>query len=242
VRRSPLRDADAVVALARAIAAEPALAFAGIMGYEAQIAGVQDAAPHAAWQNPLKRALKRRSRPAVARIRAAAVEALRAAGLPPANVNGGGTGSADWSASDGALTEITVGSGFVVGHLFDHYAGLQLPPALYFALQATRRPTARIVTCHGGGWVASGPGGADRLPAPVFPVGARLLPLEGAGEVQTPVALPDGVDVALGDPIFFRPAKSGELAEHFDEYLCVRGDRVEARAQTYRGLHKRFLG
>jgi len=242
VRRSPLRDAAAVVGLARAVAAEPALVFDGVMGYEAQIAGVQDAAPHAAWQNPLKRALKAGSRPAVARTRAAVVAALRAAGLPPSVVNGGGTGSADWSAGDGALTELTVGSGFLAGHLFDHYAALALAPALFFALQATRRPTARMVTCHGGGFIASGPGGADRLPAPAFPVGARLLPLEGAGEVQTPLALPDGVSVALGDPVFFRPAKSGELAEHFDEYLLVRGDRIEARAPTYRGLHERFLG
>jgi len=242
VRRSPLRDADAVVTLARTIAADPALAFDGIMGYEAQIAGVQDAAPHAAWQNPIKRALKRGSRPAVARTRAAVVEALRAAALAPTVVNGGGTGSADWSSTDGALTELTIGSGFLVGHLFDHYDGLPLEPALFFALQATRRPTPRIVTCHGGGWIASGPGGVDRLPTPVFPVGARLLPLEGAGEVQTPVALDDGAGVALGEPVFFRPAKSGELAEHFDEYLCVRGDRIEARAPTYRGLGRRFLG
>jgi D-serine deaminase-like pyridoxal phosphate-dependent protein len=242
VRRSPLHDAGAVVALARAVAAEPSLSFDGIMGYEAQIAGVPDAAPFAAWQNPLKRALKRGARPAVARTRAAVVEALCAAALAPTVVNGGGTGSADWSATDGALTEVTVGSGLLVGHLFDHYADLALAPALFFALQATRRPTANIVTCHGGGWISSGPGGADRLPAPVFPDGARLLPLEGAGEVQTPVALPDGADVALGDPIFFRPAKSGELAEHFDEYLCVRGSSIESRAPTYRGLHRRFLG
>jgi len=242
VRRSPLRDPAAVVALARTITAEPSLAFDGIMGYEAQIAGVQDAAPFDAWQNPLKRALKRGSRSAVARARGVIVDALRTAGLPVTIVNGGGTGSVDWSAKDGALTELTVGSGFLVGHLFDHYAGLSLAPALFFALQATRRPAARIVTCHGGGWIASGPGGADRLPVPVFPAGARLLPLEGAGEVQTPVALANGADVELGDPVFFRPAKSGELAEHFDEYVLVRGDRIEARVSTYRGLHRRFLG
>lgn len=242
VRRSPLRAADAVVALARRVAADPSLRFDGVMGYEAQIAGVPDRAPLRAWQNPIKRALKRRSRPAVAGLRAAVVRALADAGLAPAIVNGGGTGSAAWSSSDAALTEITVGSGFLVGTLFDHYAGLSLQPSLYFALQVTRRPDARVVTCHGGGWIASGAPGADRLPQPVLPVGCKLLPLEGAGEVQTPVLLPDGVELALGDPIFFRPAKSGELAEHFDEYLLVRGDRIEARAPTYRGLGKRFLG
>jgi D-serine deaminase-like pyridoxal phosphate-dependent protein len=242
VRRSPLRAAGAVVALAQQIAAEPSLHFVGIMGYEAQIAGVPDAAPLARWQNPLKRALKRRSRPAVAGLRAEVVAALAAAGLSPALVNGGGTGSAAWSSTDAALTEITVGSGFLAGTLFDGYAGLTLSPSLYFALQVTRRPDARVVTCHGGGWIASGAAGADKLPRPVLPSGCRLLPLEGAGEVQTPVALTDGVDVAIGDPIFFRPAKSGELAEHFDEYLLVRGDRIESRAPTYRGLGKRFLG
>ncbi len=242
VRRSPLRAVDDVIALARRIAVEPSLRFHGIMGYEAQLAGVPDAAPFAAWQNPLKRAMKQAAKPAIARVRAAVVDGLVAAGLAPAIVNGGGTGSADWSSGDGALTEITVGSGFLAGHLFSGYAGLELRPALLFALQATRRPRAGIVTCHGGGWVASGAAGADRLPVPVYPRGSRLLPLEGAGEVQTPVALPDGVDVALGDPIFFRPAKSGELAEHFDEYLLVRGDRIEARVPTYRGLGRRFLG
>ena len=242
VRRSPLRAAADVVALAQQIAAAPALEFLGVMGYEAQIAGVPDAAPFSSWQNPIKRALKRGSRPAVASLRAEVVRALAAAGMAPTVVNGGGTGSAAWSASDGALTEITVGSGFLAGTLFDGYAGLTLSPSLYFALQVTRRPSPRVVTCHGGGFVASGAAGADKLPQPALPSGCRLLPLEGAGEVQTPVQLGDGVEVALGDPIFFRPAKSGELAEHFDEYLLVRGDRVEARAPTYRGLGKRFLG
>jgi D-serine deaminase-like pyridoxal phosphate-dependent protein len=58
--------------------------------------------------------------------------------------------------------------------------------------------------------------------------------------VQTPVAVPH--DIALGDPIFFRPAKAGELAEHVAEYLLVRGDRVVGRAPTYRGLGHVFLG
>jgi D-serine deaminase-like pyridoxal phosphate-dependent protein len=245
VRRSPLRSAGEVLALARAIAAEPSLRFAGLMGYEAQLAGLPDTAPTRAWQNPIKRALKRGSRPAVARARAEAIRALGAAGLAPELVNGGGTGSVAWSSGDETLSEITVGSGFLAGHLFDHYAELAhapLSPALHFALQAVRRPAPRLITCHGGGFIASGATGEDRQPLPVGPPGCRLLAAEGAGEVQTPLALPAGVEVALGDPIFFRPAKSGELAEHFDEYLLVRGEHLEARAPTYRGLGRRFLG
>jgi D-serine deaminase-like pyridoxal phosphate-dependent protein len=50
------------------------------------------------------------------------------------------------------------------------------------------------------------------------------------------------VSVRLGDPVFFRHAKAGELAEHFAEYLLVRGSRIEGRVPTYRGMGKCFLG
>ncbi|HEX4451990.1 MAG TPA: alanine racemase [Kofleriaceae bacterium] len=233
VRRSPLREPDEVIALAMRIA-EP-LHFHGILGYEAQLAGLSD-------RNAVIRALKRGSEPAVVASRARIVDALAAAGLPPTIVNGGGTGSVDWSSTDPALTEVAVGSGFLCSHLFDDYRGLELSPAIAFALQVVRRPAPNIATCLGGGWIASGQAGADRLPIPAWPLGCALLRGEGAGEVQTPVVVPPDRDIALGDPIFFRPAKSGELAEHVAEYLFVRGDRIVDRAPTYRGLGRVFLG
>jgi D-serine deaminase-like pyridoxal phosphate-dependent protein len=242
VRRSPLHDAPAAVAIARAIAATRGVSFAGVMAYDAQIAGVTDASPFHRWQNGARRAMKRRSRAAVETVRADTVRALADEKLPAALVNGGGTGSVAWSAADPTLTEVTVGSGFLGPHLFDYYAGLDLEPAAYFALQVVRRPGGRVVTCHGGGYVASGAAGADRLPVPAFPEGARLLPLEGAGEVQTPVELPGGTTVELGDPVLFRHAKAGELAEHFDRYLLVRGDTVIEEVPTWRGIGQCFLG
>jgi D-serine deaminase-like pyridoxal phosphate-dependent protein len=241
VRRSPLCDPDAVVVLARRIAENPALQFLGIQGYEAQLAGLPDRSPVRAWQNPMKRLVKRVSQPAIASLRARVVAALEAAGLHAELVNGGGTGSVAWSSNDAALTELTLGSGFLCGHLFDDYRGLELEAAVAFALQIVRRPARDVVTCLGGGWIASGQAGVDRLPRPTWPLGCSLLPMEGAGEVQTPVAVPRGSTLALGDPMFFRPAKSGELAEHVGEYLLVRGDRVVGRAPTYRGLGLNFL-
>jgi D-serine deaminase-like pyridoxal phosphate-dependent protein len=235
VRRSPLREPAALVSLARAAATTEGLRFHGVMAYEAQIAGVADA-------GAAVRAMKAASTRDVVRVRARIAQALGEAGLKPTVFNGGGTGTAAACASEAALTEVTIGSGFVDSHLFDHYRGLRLQPAAYFALAVVRRPAARIVTCHGGGYVASGAAGRDRLPVAALPHGTELLGLEGAGEVQTPLALPPGVDLALGDPVFFRHAKAGELAEHFAEYILVRGDRVVGRAPTYRGLGKCFLG
>lgn len=235
VRRSPLREPRDVVELARRAEATEGLRFHGVMAYEAQIAGLADS-------SPAVRAMKAASGRDVRRVRSAVDRALREAGLTPTLFNGGGTGSLAACASEASLTEVTAGSGFVDSHLFDGFRGLGLEPAAYFALAVVRRPSPRLVTCHGGGYIASGSAGPSRLPIPALPPGLSLLSLEGAGEVQTPLEVARGTGLALGDPVFFRHAKAGELAEHFEEYLLVRGDRVEGRAPTYRGLGQCFLG
>jgi D-serine deaminase-like pyridoxal phosphate-dependent protein len=235
VRRSPLRKVRDVLALGRRAAATEGLTLHGVMAYEAQIAGVPDS-------SPAVRAMKAASGSDVQRVRGAVALALREAGLAPVLFNGGGTGSLAACAREVSLTEVTAGSGFLDSHLFDGYRGLALEPAAFFALQVVRRPAPGLVTCHGGGYIASGSAGRSRLPIPALPPGLSLLSLEGAGEVQTPLELGRSGELSLGDPVFFRHAKAGELAEHFREYLLVRGDRIEGRAPTYRGLGKCFLG
>ena len=156
VRRSPLHRTRDVVALAERVSASASLSFAGLLAYEAQIAGVTDQSPFARWKNPAKRAMKLLSRPQVERTRADLCAALRARGIFTPLFNGGGTGSALWCSREDALTEVTIGSGFLASHLFDYYRDQRLVPAAYFALQVTRLPADGIVTCHGGGFVASG--------------------------------------------------------------------------------------
>ncbi|HEY0132876.1 MAG TPA: hypothetical protein VGB85_02315, partial [Nannocystis sp.] len=113
------------------------------------------------------------------------------------------------------------------------YQLFKLRPAAGFALPVVRRPVPGIYTCFGGGWIASGAPGPDRLPRPYLPVGARLLPTEGAGEVQTPIAFPGSLE--LGDPVLFRHAKAGELCEHVHELLLLGPDGARERVPTYRG-------
>lgn len=234
VRRSPLHGADAAVALARTVVGSANLRLAGVMGYEAHVAGLPDRGRLAPWQNPFKRLIKRQSWPAIVERRVATVAALHAL-APELRVNGGGSGSVAQTSGDPSVTEVTIGSGLLCGHLFDGYAGLPLRPALFFALAVARVPAAGLATCHGGGWIASGAAGADRLPMPVWPVGARLLDVEGAGEVQTPLRLPEGARLQVGDAAWFRPAKSGELGEVFGDYWTVDGTGAVTPAQTYRG-------
>ncbi len=241
VRRSPIRDAAAAVALGRAVrATEGRLVLDAMMAYEAQVAGMADINPGSRWLDPARGWIKSRSVPAVARLRRGVHDALLEEGHPVGLVNGGGTGSLDSTSADPVVTEVTAGSGFFAPHLFDHYHGLGLRPAAFFALEIVRRSDPGFATCAGGGWPASGEIGPSRSPKVHLPPGVAPLALEGWGEVQTPFAIaPNAPPLQIGDPILARHAKAGELLEHFAEVLLVRGDRVVGRAPTLRGLGSR---
>jgi D-serine deaminase-like pyridoxal phosphate-dependent protein len=243
VRRSPLRTpADVAPLVARARGLE-GVAIVGLLAYEAQIAGLADAEPTRRARGSAVRAFKELSwRELVAR-RAAIVDEARRLGLALELVNGGGTGSLEQTLADPSVTEVTVGSGFFKPALFDGYRAAsvrELEPACFFALEVTRVPAKGYATCFAGGYIASGPPGADRAPLPWLPEGLALLPDEGAGEVQTPLRLPEGALLDRGDPVVFRAAKSGEICEHFQEMLLLHQESVVERAPTYRGLGKAF--
>jgi len=235
VRRSPVREVADAVALADAIAGSPGLRLDGLMGYEAQIAGLRDHQPGQAIRGAAIRALKRRSQVELLARRGAVVRALQRRGHALRFVNGGGTGSLESTRADEVVTELAAGSGLYGPLLFDGYSSFQPRHAAGFALPIVRRPDPGIYTCFGGGWIASGPAGLDRLPQPYLPAGARLLPTEGAGEVQTPIAYAGLETLELGDPVGFRHAKAGELCEHVNELLLLLPDGGRERVTTYRG-------
>lgn len=139
------------------------------------------------------------------------------------------------------VTEVTVGSGFYSPTLFDHYTRFRHEPAAGFAIEVVRRPAPEIYTCQGGGYIASGAAGPDKLPQPWLPEGARLTTNEGAGEVQTPVIYEGSVSLNLGSPIFMRHSKAGELCERFRTLLLVSEGKVVDEVNTYRGDGQCFL-
>ena len=65
--------------------------------------------------------------------------------------------------------------------------------------------------------------------------------MEGAGEVQTPLLGERAGALAVGDRVWFRHAKAGELCERFNELHLVRGDEIVATVPTYRGEGEAFL-
>ncbi|MCC9054065.1 alanine racemase [Microbacterium sp. F2E] len=237
VRRSPVHEPAEVARLAQAIVARPGFRLVGLMMYEAQIAGQPDDAGSG---DGVIRWMQRRSTDELRERRGRIVAAVRAV-ADLEFVNGGGTGSLESTASDPAVTETTAGSGLLAGHLFDLYRHFSLAPAAAFALDVVRRPVPDIVTVLGGGWIASGPPVASRQPLPVWPQGLRPLAREGAGEVQTPLQGEAARRLSIGDRVWFRHAKSGELAERVDRYLLTAGDRLVGESPTYRGEGKSFL-
>jgi D-serine deaminase-like pyridoxal phosphate-dependent protein len=237
VRRSPVHDVAEVAELARRITARAGFRLVGLMMYEAQIAGQPD---REGPSDPVIRWMQRRSADELLTRRAGIVDALREI-APLEFVNGGGTGSLEFTASDQSVTEITAGSGLLAGHLFDRYRAFDPAPAAAFGLEVVRKPADDIVTVLGGGWVASGPPVASRQPLPVWPAGLHLLGREGAGEVQTPLRGEAARMLRVGDRVWFRHAKSGELAERVDAYRLVASGRIIGEAPTYRGEGKAFL-
>lgn len=237
VRRSGLFAPGEVAAFARRVVARPGFRLTGLQMYDAQIAGQGDnAGPDA----PLIRAVQARSRAELRERRAAIVTAVaEVASLE--FINGGGTGSLEFTGSDESLTEASAGSGLLGGHLFDGYRSFRPAPAAAFAFDVVRRPTHDIATVLGGGWIASGPPVASRQPLPVWPEGLRTLPREAAGEVQTPLQGRAATALGVGDRVWFRHTKSGEPAERIDSYHLVSGDEVIDELPTYRGEGKAFL-
>ena len=240
VWRSPIRDADGAVELARAISARAGFALVGMMAYESQIAGLPDDPPGQRGRGAIVRRMQRASFAEILERRGAAVAAVRAS-ADLRFVNGGGTGSLELTSTDSSVTELGAGSGLLGGHTFDHFTRFAPAPAAAFALPVVRKPQPGSATLLGGGWVASGPPNADRLPSLEWPRGLEFARYEMAGEVQSPVLGDAAAELRIGDRVWLRHAKSGELSEHLKEFHIVAGDAVVGAVPTYRGEGTAFL-
>jgi D-serine deaminase-like pyridoxal phosphate-dependent protein len=239
--RSPLRSPAQLADIARTVSERPGFKVVGIMAYEGHIAGVGDSVAGRPFRSRAIRLMQATAKRELAERRAEVVRAVRAVVPDLEFVNGGGTGSVQYTAAEDSVTEIAAGSGLYVPRLFDNYTSFTGRPAALFAQPVVRRPGVGVVTVLGGGYPASGAPGPDRLPVPYLPEGLRYDPQEGPGEVQTPLLGSPADDLLIGDKVWFRHAKAGELCERFDALHLVEGDRVTATVPTYRGEGMTFL-
>jgi D-serine deaminase-like pyridoxal phosphate-dependent protein len=241
VYRSPITSLQQFKKLVERHTEFPQVKIVGIMGYEAQVAGLGDAVEGKVLMNTIIKGLKKSSITQLAARRKSCVEYLKKIGLTPELVNGGGTGSIESTHQESWVTEVTVGSGFYSPALFDTYSGFRHGSALAFALRIVRNPKKNMFTAMGGGYVASGSVGIEKQPLPYLPKGIKLTTNEGTGEVQTPFEYNGTEHLFIGSPIFFRHAKAGELCERFNTITVISNGKILDTWQTYRGEGKCFL-
>lgn len=239
-KRSPVRTPEEAAALARAVVTRPKFHLAGVMSYESQIAGVGDAPQGQHLRGMAIRMMQKHSARELAERRSEVIHAVEEV-APLDFVNGGGTGSVESTAAEDCVTEVAAGSGLFAPALFSSYSRFDPRPAALFALPVVRRPGRKIATVLGGGYIASGPAEDSRLPEPYLPPGLKLDAREGAGEVQTPLLGGPADSLRIGDRVYFRHAKAGELCERFDTLHLIEGDRIVDEVPTYRGEGCCFL-
>lgn len=237
--RSPVHSVADARTLAERIVSRPGFKLVGMMAYEGQVAGLADRPAGRPLMGAAVRWIQRQSVRELAERRAFAVAAVREV-AELEFVNGGGTGSLETTSAEKAVTEIAAGSGLFGPHLFDNYTRFSPAPAAAFALPVVRKPKPELATILGGGWIASGPPASDRLPRPVWPQGLKLVAREAAGEVQTPVTGAEAARLKVGDRVWWRHTKAGELSEHLNEFALIDDGAVVATVPTYRGEGKAF--
>ena len=209
------------------------------MSYEAHIAGVGDRPPGRPLMGVAIRAMQRASARELAGRRAAVVAAVRAV-APLRFVNGGGTGSIERTAAEAAVTEVAAGLGPLRPDAVRRLR--RLPPRARGAVRAAGRAAARRPHRDAARRRLPGVGRGGRRPAAraVWTEGLKLDRQEGAGEVQTPGARP-ARGLRVGDRVWMRHAKAGELCERFNELHLVRGEEIVETVPTYRGEGEAFL-
>lgn len=240
VLRSPIHAAAHLRTFAEEVTNRAGFKMVGVMSYEAQIAGVGDQPIGKRAEGALMRVVQSASRAELVERRTEALASVREI-VDLEFVNGGGTGSIESTVAEAAITEVAAGSGLFGPHLFDNYRMFTPAPAVAFALDVVRRPNAETATLLGGGWIASGPANESRLPQITWPQGLEYAPREAAGEVQSPVIGSAARGMHVGDRVWLRHTKSGEIMEHGNAVVPVAGGAAGDPLLTYRGEGKCFL-
>lgn len=213
-RRTGARDAAAAVALARLAAAAKGLEFAGLQAYYGHLQHIADFD-------------ERRAAVAVQSARIGeAVAALTEAGLPPALVTGGGTGTHDIDHREGVLNELQAGSYVFADVEYDACAltpenPRPFAPALFVHATVVNdvHDSHAVIDAGLKSFATDGP-------APVFadgaPAGATYRFLgDEHGAVDYGTA---NERLAVGAQVVCQAPHCDPTVNLYDAYHCVRGD------------------
>jgi D-serine deaminase-like pyridoxal phosphate-dependent protein len=211
MNRAGVEPGEPVVALARQVAACPALHFAGLMAWEGGgIAEIRDPG-----------AKRKRIAEAVGHLTSSA-DRCRSAGLPVEIVSCGGTGTYWITANLPGVTEIQAGGGIFCDMHYRNDYGVQHEYALSILTTVVSRPTPTRAICDAG-WKTMAQQPALPAPRNVGDVTSVKLSAEHSTvELSTPRTAPK-----VGDRVEFVAGYSDATVFLHDHLYGVRGGRIE---------------
>ena len=214
--RAGVAPADAP-ALAQRITGLPGLRWAGLQaycGHHQHMGPAGRAAAHAAWTDQLR----------------ALLAELRAAGLHPGQVTGGGTGTAALDLAAGVYTELQAGSYALMDVEYGDLGDLPFQPALFVAATVVSARHASHVTCDAGHKALHPNGPPQRV---VWPAGCQYHP---AGDEHGAILPPNGAQE--GGLVWLQPGHVDPTVALHDAYFVADEDGrlerwpIDARRHT----------
>jgi len=210
MNRAGVEPGAPCVTLAKFIAGQPGLRFAGLMGWEGQTAPLDAASKPAAVSKAVAELVR-------------SAEACRAAGLPVDIISCGGTGTYWVSAAQPGITEIEAGGGvFCDVHYREHF-GVAHPYALTVMTSVTSRPTPTRIICDAGKKTMSSDAA---VPAPIGLDRVRSVRLS-AEHATIELDAPNS-SVRVGDRLEWVVGYSDTTVHLHDEIYAMRNGRIEA--------------
>jgi D-serine deaminase-like pyridoxal phosphate-dependent protein len=211
--RCGVEPGEPAAALAKLVAAQPGLVFAGLQAYQGRAQHVQDVA-------------KRREAIdlALAKVRET-VGALGRAGLRAETISGAGTGSYGFEAASGLYTEIQAGSYVFMDVDYKRVEGFpaEFENALFVMATVMSRPVAERAVVDAGLKALSVDSGMPAVR------GMRELEYQRASDEHGVLLVRDpDARLRVGDTLWLIPGHCDPTINLYDWYVCVRGGRVEA--------------
>ncbi len=218
LRRTGVADAPAALALARQIDAHPQLTFGGVQFYCGAEQHIED---YAARREAIVGKMQRL---------AAAIDALQAAGLAPAIVSGGGTGSHAIDAELGVFTELQVGSYIFMDRQYNDCA---LTEAAAHPFETSLMIDARVISASHPMLVTVDAGlkamATEAGPPPILAGAAEGSAYRFMGDEHGAIVPPGGVaPPKLGERVTLAAPHCDPTVNLYDAYHVVRGDTLEA--------------
>lgn len=214
VGRTGCLEASDVVALAKEVAATPELSFEGVQAYWGTLQQITPFAERV-----------RRVGIQADRLRGA-IEALKAANLPPKIVTGAGTGSHRIDAASGLFTEIQPGSFLFLDSCYSAISISEnenpFAPSLFVAaaVVSANRPGRVIVNA---GWKAFGTDSGNPAPLRGAPAGSIYRYM---GDEHGAVDFEKGQSPELGSIVEFLTSHCDPTVNLYSNYHVVDGDEV----------------